>query len=418
MFGGMFGELNKGAQSVVDAASRANVAIYSIDPRGLDPSIGDCAVDEGIQSLRSLSEGTGGFALVNSNDLDGGFDRIRRETSNYYVLGYYPATRGAEGAFRKIEVKTSRPGLDVQARRGYVVPPPRPTPPVSDKGASPVLRDAMNNVLPVQGLRVSGLAAPFKGSGAKAAVTVAVLVDGRDLTFTPHAGSFAGSLELVIATMNARGEAGASEHSLVELPLKAETHAMVAREGLRIVRTLALKPGHYQLRIGAKDGHSDRTGVIHCDVEVPDFESLPFSMSGLLVSSSLAGRVPTAPGGPLDALEKYLPGPPTLSREFRAGEQLALYAEVYGRRSVPGDLIVLTTVVGDDGREFYRRRRPAKGDDWQPNRGAGGSGRAAVVETVSLEGAKPGRYVLRVEARSRTDQKTTASRAVPFRIVP
>jgi VWFA-related protein len=153
---GTLGVLNQDAQAVVAAAARANVAIYSIDPRGLDPSIGDCDLDAGIQSLRGLSGGTGGFALVNTNDLEGGFERIRQDNSAYYVLGYYPADRGPDGTFRKIEVGTSRPGLEVRARQGYVVPPRKPTLPIADNGASPILRDALNSVLPEWHARASG----------------------------------------------------------------------------------------------------------------------------------------------------------------------------------------------------------------------------------------------------------------------
>lgn len=414
------GVLNQDAAAVAAAATRANVAIYGIDPRGLDPSIADCDLDAGIQSLRGLSDATGGFALVNSNDFDGGFRRIRQENSTYYVLGYYPAERGRDGAFRKIQVRTTRPGLDVQARQGYVVPrrtrPARPA--VDPGGASPVLGAALESALPVPGVRLSGMAIPFRGNGAQAAVTVALAVDGRDLSFKPDAGSFVGSLELTLATMNSRGEAGASEHSVVRMPLEAESYAKVAGGGIRIVRSFALKPGRYQLRIGAMDRASKRTGVIHCDLDVPDFRSLSFSMSGLLITSSLAGMVPTAPGGPLEELQKRLPGPPTLSREFRAGEELALYAEVYDRESAPHDVAIVTTVLGENGRDFYRYDTSVGMNSQGPAGRSAGSDRVVITAKVPLQSAPPGRYVLRVEAWSRTGQGRTVRREVPFTILP
>ena len=72
-------------------------------------------------SLRSLSEETGGFAVLN-NDTDQAFDRIVRANSTYYVLGYYPPSHPRDGNFHKIEVRVKRPGANVVARRGYADP--------------------------------------------------------------------------------------------------------------------------------------------------------------------------------------------------------------------------------------------------------------------------------------------------------
>ena len=76
----------------------------------------------GQDSLRVLSDETGGFAVVNTNDIAGAFERLVEENSSYYVLGYYPSNDRRDGRFRKIEVRVNKPGLTVRARRGYVAP--------------------------------------------------------------------------------------------------------------------------------------------------------------------------------------------------------------------------------------------------------------------------------------------------------
>ena len=71
-------------------------------------------------SLRVLAANTGGFAAVNRNDLDGAFDRIVQENSQYYVLGFYSNNTRRAGRYRKLEVRVKRPGLRVvRARNGY-----------------------------------------------------------------------------------------------------------------------------------------------------------------------------------------------------------------------------------------------------------------------------------------------------------
>ena len=119
-------------RDAIAAASKANVNFYTIDPRGLhtmgdetmelggfpaDPSYGinPQALDNerriAVDSLKVLAEQTGGFAAVERNDYSDAYDRIVRENSSYYVLGYYPPSNKRDGKFHKIEVKLKRPGL-------------------------------------------------------------------------------------------------------------------------------------------------------------------------------------------------------------------------------------------------------------------------------------------------------------------
>lgn len=78
-----FGDANLAMElrGLADAANRANVSVYSIDPRGLAPVVtAGLQVDAGEMkthlqktqsSLRTLAEATGGLAVVNDNDFTG-----------------------------------------------------------------------------------------------------------------------------------------------------------------------------------------------------------------------------------------------------------------------------------------------------------------------------------------------------------
>jgi VWFA-related protein len=111
-------------------ANRANVTVYTLDPRGLVgmPGIDENNVDQvewqqylrkTQDSLRVLAENTGGFAMVNSNDFDKALKRIDAETSDYYVLGFYSNNPDPFRRNRKIEVKVLRKDVDVWARTSY-----------------------------------------------------------------------------------------------------------------------------------------------------------------------------------------------------------------------------------------------------------------------------------------------------------
>ena len=113
----MFSNQITEAQTVMDAtrdmiaaATRANVAIYAVDPRGLGAEFQDLAAIQSFpddtslglgmssifnevrlsqDSLRVMGDETGGFAVVNRNDFRDAFQRIVDDNSSYYVMGYY-----------------------------------------------------------------------------------------------------------------------------------------------------------------------------------------------------------------------------------------------------------------------------------------------------------------------------------------
>jgi len=118
-------------------ANRANVTMYTIDPRGLvgmgdideqvDPNQWNDFVHKSQDSLRVIAEETGGIAVVNQNDFSKALKRIDAETSDYYVLGYYSKNPDTSKRRRNIEVHVLRTGQkwQVWSRKEYVL---RPTP--------------------------------------------------------------------------------------------------------------------------------------------------------------------------------------------------------------------------------------------------------------------------------------------------
>ena len=118
-------------------ANRANVTMYTIDPRGLvgmgdideqvDPRQWSEFVRKSQDSLRVIAEETGGIAVVNQNDFSKALKRIDAETSDYYVLGYYSKNPDPTKRRRQITVKVNRPSASVWSRKEYVLkPPPAP----------------------------------------------------------------------------------------------------------------------------------------------------------------------------------------------------------------------------------------------------------------------------------------------------
>ena len=415
-------------REAIDAAMRSNVSIYGIDPRGLvgiddigvqyaagpnDPNMGQRGFqnEQNLRqdSLRMLSEETGGFAVVGRNDLVSSYDRIVGDNSSYYVLAYYPPSEKRDGKFHKIDVRVNRPGLVARSRRGYVspngkAPAPRPLDP---KGPSTPLRDALASPLPVSGLTMHVSLAPFKGTAPNASVLFTAEIRGKDLSLVPN-----DALEFSYVAVDVKGKTRAGSNDTITMTtLRPETRTRVEESGLRVFNRLELPPGRYQMRIASRDGAGGAVGSVAYDLEVPDFYKLPFSMSGLVMTSLSTNAMVVVKA---DAqLMDVLPAPPVAERSFPQTDEIALFAEVYDNAgNSPHTVDIGTTVTSDDGKVVFKMDEERSSTEIGGPRGGYG-----YKARVPLRDLAPGSYVITVEARSRLGRDTMASRQVQIKVI-
>jgi VWFA-related protein len=419
--------------AAIAAATRANVSFYGVDPRGLsglsdegieitaipnDPTLGlgyaslSDELRRSQDSLRTISEETGGFAAVNRNDFREAFGHIIQDNSGYYLLGYYSNDTRRDGRFRRIQVRVKRPGLTVRARKGYTAPKGKAqsTTTLANTKTSPALREALDSPIPISGLALSVFAAPFKGTAPNASIAVTIEIDGRGLSFAEQNGLFADDVEISVIAIDRDAKIKDGGRDVVQLKLKPQTRETVSRAGIRISRRLELPPGNFQLRVGVRDGGTGATGSVLYDLAVPDFPKDPLSMSGILIASAVGNQIPTA--NPDPEFKSVLPAPPTTIRDFPRGDTLALFTEVYDNQTkVAHRVAIKTSVIADDGKVVYTAGDERKSDELQGAKG--GYGYSAAIET---KGLAPGRYVLRVEAETLLTDGGKAKREVEFRV--
>jgi VWFA-related protein len=415
----------------IAAATRGNVSIYALDPRGLQTGSEDLITqsstfpDQGAglntiqqelrlsqDSLRVLASNTGGFAAVNRNDLDGAFDRIVRENSSYYVLGYYSDNARRSGRYRKLEVRVKRPGLRVvRSRNGYYeARGRRPNQPTPGPNAMPVqLAETLGSPLPVAGVPMKVFAAAYKGEAPNAAVALAVEIDANALNFVEKGGVYLEQLDVANTATDSRGKVIPSERHTLNLSLKPDTYERVKAAGFRVVSQINLPPGRYQVRVAAAN-RSGKAGSVLYDLDVPDFYKAPFSMSGLSITSGAALQGPTMRAK--DPLGDFLPGPPTASREFSANDTLALFTEFYENAGrTQAHQLDLVAELRDDRGTVVRDVREERSST--EVRGSGGYGFAP---RLPLQDLKPGVYVLHVSGQSRLGDRLSASRDIQITI--
>jgi VWFA-related protein len=418
------------SHDAIAAATRGNVIVYAIDPRGLTTgseelvAVSSTLPDAGLgpqsvmgeqrrsqDSLRVLADATGGFAAVNRNDMDSAFERIVAENSSYYLLGYYPDNDRRNGRYRKVQVRIRRPGLQVRARTGYFEPRGRPrTDTRSDSSLPRAVSEALASPIPIGGVPVRVFAAPFKGPAPNAAVALTIEFDAARFDLVEKDGVFTERVEVTYSAVDANGKVFPGERHSINLAMKPDTFERVKARGFRVLSQLDLPPGRYQLRV-AVGTMTGKVGSVLYDLQVPDFYRAPLTMSGVAVTARSALDVATVK--PRDPLGDVLPSPPTTAREFDRDDVLVVFTEFYENapNAAPHALDFRAELRADGGRVVHAAADERSSTEL--DKGTGGYGFEARLPLGDVE---PGVYVLRVEGRSRDSAVMPVSRDIQIRV--
>ena len=296
---------------ISSAAARSGVVIYSVDARGLAPTIRDASSGGGSdptqrleRSLRSevwdtedimstLAQNTGGKTVFNTNDLTAGLQDALQETSVYYLMGWKPeAASAAPGKFQKLTTSViGRPDLTVRIRRGFAAGDPLPTAAKSKEPKTPPptgpeaeLQKAMLAPLPGKNTPVS-IALNYANTADKGlTLSTSLQIDREFDSIDSDDGEKKqnGTLEVLGAIYDDHGRAGARISDRLSItPANgndaAGANAIVATYPIRI------QPGLYQVRVAVRDPKTGRVGNTNAWVEVPDLLGPKLALSSLLI---------------------------------------------------------------------------------------------------------------------------------------
>ncbi len=309
-------------RKITSAAARSGVVIYSLDARGLVASLQDASTGapsdptgrlergSGGELLASqdgmyaLAKDTGGRALFNTNALDAGLNKALQETSTYYLLAWRPNHEAAnDEKFRKLSVSLpGHPELSVRVRQGFfdreapvpakkskTQPPAQPEQPLTARElAEAALRSSLNEPYPITELPVAANLGFLDVPGRGLRLTVSMQLSMDSLTFKEEDGKLKGEVDLRGVVFNAQGTAGST--FVDRLTIKASSSEQLQRSNKEIPYSyeVFLPPGIYQVRVGARDPASGKTGTDYLWIEVPNLAAHKLTLSSIFLGQRLA----------------------------------------------------------------------------------------------------------------------------------
>jgi VWFA-related protein len=316
----MEAERNYGDQirRTINLLNDAHVATYTIDAGGLVPSsLGDPSISGrdpgkvvlGIDTNRTLAtesfqrfsthdametiaRDTGG-RYFNGNDLDQAIQSALKESSSYYMLGYYPSKKKWDGRFRNIKLQVDRPGTQLRYRRGYFAVNPSDW--KKDNGDQTLTKALTGNSLPSTEVTFMARALPPQPDSD---TMVEFAIDPSTLLFQAESGNpqtesgnrRTGPGNRRTESGNLQAESGNFHHCSLQLELQAFTpdgkrvktevqtaeaslpelaYERVSKQELPMSVPIRLAPGKYILRLGVRDNLTGLFGTADLVVEVP-----------------------------------------------------------------------------------------------------------------------------------------------------
>jgi VWFA-related protein len=417
-------------RAATNEAAKANMAIYSVDSRGLQalPPVGDASKGSlrgnsaytgkaataqfaanysSQETLGTLSEDTGGKAFFDSNDFGPAFQQVQHDTEAYYIVGFHSTNQAQDGTFRHLTIKVNRPGVTVQYRPGYYAPADFKHAKTEDREVA--LTQQLRSDLPATDLPVYLQALYFRVSENQFYVPISLVVPGSGLHFIAGKEDKA-SLDIIGQVKNAQGLTVGNVRDTVKLALNPAANAK--QKNIQYPTSFTLAPGKYHLKFVVRENQTGNMGSFETDLNVPDLKKTPLKMSSIVLASQ---RVPdtTKPARgtlPNPLVRDGLQWIPNLPHVFRQDQHLFFLYEVYDptheksaealpatgpgleRRPPLSGVKVLTSIEFMlDGAKVYETPLVQATNINSPDKGA-----VAFQFDVPLTQLKPGNYVCQI----------------------
>jgi VWFA-related protein len=373
-------------RSAVASCERANTSLNPVDSRGLVAVVaggnGRSGSRSGVgafsgsnvaaqftqlaqqqETLQAMAADTGGTAFVDSNDFGEAFDKVEKDISSYYILGYTSSNPKQDGQFRKIEVRVNpKINAKIQAREGYYADRDFAHTGRTDRETQ--LQEQLMMAIPATDVPLFVTAGYFRlptalvaqacpgsqygpgGGGRGGRGGGAGGGGGRG--GGPGGAAFVPTCYYVPISLSVPGEALPPSQTNDFLDVRGYIRDERGNEFAKIKDTLnippaakdslaakqvlyqtgaTLPPGHYTAKIIVRENASGQMGTFEMPIVVPELNRAPVKVSSVIMSTQLKDATGRKTLSPLvhDNMEIV----PNLTHVVNQTQKLYFYYEVY-----------------------------------------------------------------------------------------
>ena len=333
-------------RAATNEAVKANMAIYSVDSRGLEaiPPVGNASTGSlrgtaaysgaamqsnlsanfaSQETLGTLSADTGGKAFFDSNDFGPAFEQIQHDTEAYYIVGFHSTNTAKDGTFRHLTVKLNRSDVKLDYRPGYYAQADFQHSKTEDRELQ--LTEQLRSDLPATDVALYLQALYFRLENNEFFVPVSLIVPGSQIPFLKNGDRDKATIDIIGQVKNAQNIIVGNARETVKLALDAAQQ--VQRKNIQYSTGFTLAPGRYHLKFVVRENQTGAMGSFETDLQVPDLKKSPVKLSSIVLASQRVANTDKKNISPLvrDGFEWI----PNLPHVFRQDQHLYFLYEVY-----------------------------------------------------------------------------------------
>ena len=417
--GGRCTRMREALQQLTDLCNRAAVTIYTQDARGLAPTAlssqdipatNPKSLVEGLnkrtdelrdrqQGLEFLAEETGGRAILGTNDLNRGLEKLLEDTKGFYLLAYQPDAETFDNKtrrFNKLTVRVKREGLSVHYRSGFFN--------VADAN---VRRSAPQNETPLQQI-LKPLTSPFAANEISLKLNTLfgkdernetflhsfLHIDARGLKFADGAdGTKQATFDVLAISYGENGAIIDQVGKNYTIAVKNDKYQNLLTDGFVYNFVFPVKKaGAYQMRVALRDAGTAKVGSASQFIEVPDLKKENLTLSGIILENLTEAQWKERIESPNAAQNKTNLMQDTSLRRFKRGTVLSYSTEIYNAKTDASQKPQMQTQI-----RLFRDGKPVLEGKMNPFQWQGNAAKLNFAGALGLGNEmKPGDYVLQI----------------------
>jgi VWFA-related protein len=398
-------------QKTVDLANKWAVVVHSIDPRGpvgLVSAEQSEAADFGQLStqlinsrdgMATLAQETGGFLMMNRNNIDKALEKVVDEGDGYYLIGYQPdeqtisEMRTGNAKYHNIQVHVKKSGLHVRTRSRFFSTPESISPP-DIMARQERIEDAMRTPFSSGSLRVRLTALFSETKTDQPCINALLHFSTHQLAFSDEPDGWRKAVVEVIAGLyDINGQQVQFEDRQWSLTVKSKSYDKLKRNGASFLVRLPVKdPGAYQMRLVLRDTRSGELGNASQFIEIPDVRKNKLVLSGIVMAADQSKA--KAPEDQSEGMMEDSGSNGTAAvRVFEPGSSISWAYQILNAKNDKDEKpkLQMQLRLFHEGEEVYERKLPE-----MTVAAKGNSKRMIAGDQVKLGQLPPGYYVLQV----------------------
>jgi VWFA-related protein len=349
-------------EATINAAVKANVAVYPIDARGLmaDPPGGDAShaatrgtgiyngsvynqqratINDSQETLYTLAADTGGKAFFDSNDITAGIVQAQQQMRSYYLLGYYTTNPAQYGKYRKITVKLTNPmSAKLEHRKGYYAS--KVWGKLNGQEKEQQLKEALSAGDPATDLPLALQVNYFRVAPTTYFVPVSIKIPGSVVALAAKRGASVTQLDFAGQIQDEQHAVAGNVRDNITIRLDGANAAKAGHQSFQYDAGFTLEPGRYRLKFVVRENVTGKLGTFDMRFTIPDLSA---DTTGLKLSSIVWSSQREPLKAAVGAAEKItakerLANPlimgeekivPNITRVFRRNQNLYVTFDVY-----------------------------------------------------------------------------------------